>query len=494
MKFLKLNKLLLLSIIGLALVSCEPSEILVSNTTIPSVTTTTTTTTTTTDPTTNEDITFSITSMNDLHGAVMNDGTYVPGISSVSGFYKSTYDTNDIHLANGDMWQGTAESNLNKGSLIMEWMELLDFSAMNLGNHEFDWGTQYIEDNIAASDIPFITSNIYNKIDGAITTRAEQLGDSSIIIDHFGFQIGVIGSIGKDQYSSINSLNVGHLAFLEEIDVIKEESRFLREKGVDLIVLEIHADISTVENTELVQDVSGSDQPYVDIVFGGHSHQSDSKIINGVPLLMGYANGSQVSEVEISVDKNGDFSIINYEVKNIAGGYADQETNNLIAKYDAIQNQVLNEVVGYTSSWLDTSDVAQLSANSMLDYAINSSEYTDVEISITNSARNSIKAGEILYRDVYRALPFENQICIANVKGSEITSQLRYNYASFADGVSTSIVSNKIYKVAVIDYLVYHTNDDGIYDYFPSAEVTGSLDKVQHELMVEYFKANNENL
>lgn len=65
-------------------------------------------------------------------------------------------------LLTGDMWQGSSESHLTRGFIITEWMNDLDFTAMTVGGHEFDWG-----DGFSDYEIP-INSSICARISGSL--------------------------------------------------------------------------------------------------------------------------------------------------------------------------------------------------------------------------------------------------------------------------------------------------------------------------------------
>ena len=79
--------------------------------------------------------------INDLHGKIA-DGENHPGVDELTTYLKKMKKSNDhtVLLSSGDMWQGTSESNLTKGLLTTDWMNHAGFSAMALGNHEYDWG------------------------------------------------------------------------------------------------------------------------------------------------------------------------------------------------------------------------------------------------------------------------------------------------------------------------------------------------------------------
>ena len=40
----------------------------------------------------------------------------------------------------GDMWQGTLESNLSEGASVVDAYNALGYTAVAIGNHEFDFG------------------------------------------------------------------------------------------------------------------------------------------------------------------------------------------------------------------------------------------------------------------------------------------------------------------------------------------------------------------
>lgn len=91
-------------------------------------------------------VVFDIYAVNDLHGRLTVTDTQ-PGVAGLSTYLRQR--ENALLLATGDMWKGTAASDLTKGQLVTEWMNALGFAAMTLGGHEYDWG----EAGIRGSDM-----------------------------------------------------------------------------------------------------------------------------------------------------------------------------------------------------------------------------------------------------------------------------------------------------------------------------------------------------
>ena len=146
-------------------------------------------------------VTLDIFAVNDLHGKVL-DNNAQEGVDELSTYIKNAKAQNEytFTLSSGDMWQGTAEAGLTFGNLVTDWMNEMDFVSMTLGNHEFDWGEEYIEQNAELAQFPFLAINIFDKQ----TDKRVDYCDSSVMVELGDLKVGVIGAIG-DCYSSISA-------------------------------------------------------------------------------------------------------------------------------------------------------------------------------------------------------------------------------------------------------------------------------------------------
>ena len=86
--------------------------------------------------------------LNDTHGYIEQNEHGKGGLSNVAKMiddvrYQNTLD-DVVLIANGDMFQGTAISNVTDGLSVIEAMNEMDFDMMGIGNHEFDWGINKI--------------------------------------------------------------------------------------------------------------------------------------------------------------------------------------------------------------------------------------------------------------------------------------------------------------------------------------------------------------
>ncbi len=380
-------------------------------------------------------LTVDIYAINDLHGKFSDSASNV-GVDELTTYLKRRYELDDnvILLSSGDMWQGSSESNLTKGLIITDWMNELNFSSMTLGNHEFDWGEEFIEANDDIAEFPFLAINVFDRD----TNERVEYCDASTVVEYEGIQIGIIGAIG-DCYSSISADRSEDVYFKtgdELTELVMEESERLRNSGVDFIVYSIHDGYDKSKSSEAYissgdiedyYDIELSDG-YIDLVFEGHSHQSyiltDE---HGVRHIQGGGENKGITHVEIRINSvNNGYAISSSEfIKSSTYSSLDDDSivDELLAKYkDEIS--VADEILGELSRKRYSSEIKALVAE--LYYKKGTERWGDEYDIVLGggfvSARSpyDLSSGTVRYRDIQSILPFDNQIVLCSVKGSDL--------------------------------------------------------------------------
>src|SRR6266576_3749817 len=67
--------------------------------------------------------------------------------------------TNSILIDVGDVYQGTDVSLRNKGELMIDLFNHLQYDAWVIGNHEFDWGIEPFTNALQRSSLPVLAAN-----------------------------------------------------------------------------------------------------------------------------------------------------------------------------------------------------------------------------------------------------------------------------------------------------------------------------------------------
>lgn len=417
--------------------------------------------------------------INDLHGKFCDNDSQ-PGVDELGTFFEKMALTDDhmVILSSGDMWQGSAESVLTNGKIMVDWMNALGFVSMTLGNHEFDWGEDAIRENALLADFPFLAINVYNNSTGK---RAEYCS-ASIMIDRGDIQIAVIGAIG-DCYSSISSDMVEDVYFKtgnELTNLVKAEALRLRELGADIIVYSLHDGADSAGSSMSHYDQSLSDG-YVDIVFEGHSHQAYvTSDTNGIVHIQGGGENYGLSHVEIAIHTlTGEKSVT---AKNIItnGSYAGLEDH---APTEAIEDNYADIIdfayatLGSVAKKYNGQAVADYVAELYLTAGLDKwgTKYDIVAGGGFLQTRSpyDLQAGAATYADILSLLPFNNRIVLCTVSGSKLSSQFinstNKNYhVALKDGfASSSVQTGKTYYIVVDMYTaLYRYNGLTIVDYY----------------------------
>jgi 2',3'-cyclic-nucleotide 2'-phosphodiesterase/3'-nucleotidase len=397
-------------------------------------------------------VTIDLYNLNDFHGAVEhNPANKELGINRLAGYFKNklTENPNSVFLSSGDMWQGSADSNITRGRLVVDAMNQMNFSAMAIGNHEFDWTDEYLFLNQARSDFPLLGINIMDKE----TNLRAAFADASIMIERSGIQIGIIGTIGASLESTILTSAVAPYDFVPYTNLVKDESQRLKNLGADLIVLINHD--GTVESGVM---------PYVDAVFNGHTHRREVFHVGGKPVYQGLAYGQAISHVRFVFNTA---NMIPNFIQNQSGVYTYDSliSSNQFPLEDAAMkvlyddylvneiNDVKNEIIGEADGAFSRQQLGKLAVDEMLRFGQTMKQDVVASFHNTGGVRSTIDNGPVTYGELYKAFPFDNELMIVEVTGSELLWWLSAGLYMKTIANLTPVVPTQTYWIISINFL-----------------------------------------
>lgn len=406
--------------------------------------------------------------VNDFHGATeFSADLGEPGIYKLATYLKGKRDDdleNTIFTSSGDMWQGSAQSNITKGRLVIDWMDEIGFSAMAIGNHEFDWGIDVIKSNQEYNQsIPYLACNIIEKKTGEPVDWAQPY----TTITKNGVHIGIVGAIGEGITNEIVASAVKDITFDDPTNYVLVWSKFLKDNGADMILY--------LQHDSMDKSGSGAEHfdsklyPYVDLCFAGHSHAANNVLINygskQIPIIQAYSNGKDVGYIEMKYDFSKYES--SYSYKSINKTFASDLKNykddpNTLAIYDKYKVEIESQtkrVCGYTSTKIENYGALEnLTVQYMYDYYLDhlKSQYT-ISLVKHNNARSSIEAGDITYGKIYKSFPFDNTLVLLKVKGAFLNNENNWlmsyysQYDYYPNG--SDFETNTDYYILTINYI-----------------------------------------
>ncbi|WP_180761156.1 2',3'-cyclic-nucleotide 2'-phosphodiesterase [Vibrio parahaemolyticus] len=245
---------------------------------------------------------------------------------------------NSVLVDNGDLIQGSpmgdymAAKGIRAGEVhpVYKAMNQLHYDVGNIGNHEFNYGLDFLQKTLAGANFPYINANVFDKKTGEHYFQPYLLKTHSF----------------KDTDGEVHQVKVGYIGFVPpqimvwdkknlEGNVVAKDIKETAEKlipqmkkeGADIIVAIPHSGVSTdpyklgAENSVYyLTQVKG-----IDAIAFGHSHavfpgkgfenlqgvDNNKGTINGVTAVMPGRWGSHVGVIDLIIEqKDGQWKVV----------------------------------------------------------------------------------------------------------------------------------------------------------------------------------------
>ncbi|MFK8053897.1 MAG: bifunctional UDP-sugar hydrolase/5'-nucleotidase [Woeseiaceae bacterium] len=327
----------------------------------------------------------------------------------------------------GDIFTGTL-SKRSQGELAFELMLTMDYDAMCIGNHEFEYGWKTLAAQKNRASFPVLGANLFYR--GTENPYAQPYA----IIERDGVRIGVIGILGQDAATALIPSNIAGLDVHDPIPVVARYVNELRGQ-VDLVVLLTHQGKTAPMQTDdegrpdvqrdidadmaLAGSVDG-----IDVLLAGHADAGTRKPVvhpdTGTLIMQTFGQGQHLGVLQLQLDREtGD--IIGYEGRLIAVDSdaltPDPKVVEKLRRYRD-ENPDIQAKVGTTQSRMNRqynreSDLGNLYADIVRRYA-------DAEVGLMPSGalRKDLPEGDIRYVDLLDSFPFEDRVATMTLSGA----------------------------------------------------------------------------
>ena len=493
---------------------------------------------------------------NDVHGGIVPQSAeflnpeFPPNLgggASVMGIVKEAReqikDAGDasLFIDSGDIFQGTLVGTLSKGRAMVEYMNMAGYDACVPGNHEFDLGRDNLEELVKMSDFPWISCNIIEEESGEIWSILKPY----LVKEVNGIKIGFTGAttVGTETMSFPD--NIKGLHFLPEVPALQKTVDYLRnQEKVDMVIAMVHTglpydqregyrELQQTSYEEVIQRGYANAMEIahfvggIDILLGGHLHRGyrepwvDPK--NHTICIQNYGNGGNLGWLKVQIDR-GTRSIMGYDYP------ADRNTlmllqedefwpDSAIAAYISSQQEIyekgFREVIGSTQTTLSRQGVGESPMYNLVTDAMRMRVKADFSFTNYGGIRADIKVGSITREEIFRVLPFGNQIVEFQVTGNYLKSIIEEKIKGNRRGMAISggmitynntlpdgeritefliggepLQADQVYRIATTDYLM--EGNSGLYmlQDIPRESVafTGIL---LRDAVIEYVQKNS---
>lgn len=442
--------------LGLGLASCGPNEPAAKDTTDTKVVV----------PEAPAVTSLSIIGTNDLHGHV----EMLPLFAGYLNILRSHPERAVVLLDGGDMFQGTLASNLEEGAPVVEAYNLLDYTAVAIGNHEFDYGPIGPEATVskpgqdprgalkaraADATFPFLSSNIF---DDATQAAVDWPNVTPAVMHEVrGLKIGIIGVSTFETPNVTLPANFVGLSMEPLAARIDEHASALRAAGAQAILVAAHAggeceefsdpkDLSSCGAHEIMEVAAALPVGSVDVIVAGHTHRAMAHVVNEIAIIESYSYGKAFGRVDFSVAADGTLSVVQIfpphklcaEGKGPScspGTYEEEEVRRdetmlaLATKAEAVAESIRAQDLGISlpdgiqRSRADASALGDLFTDLMLA----AQPETDAAITNGGSLRADLPSGPLNYGGLFEAMPFDNRFALVKLSGKTLRNLFAAN-------------------------------------------------------------------
>jgi len=421
-----------------------------------------------TGPASHNNITISIIGTNDVHGALAATDR-VGGLVTVSAYVDALRQARAsdggavLVIDAGDMWQGTLESNLVEGAVVVDAYNAMGVTAAAIGNHEFDFGPEgphaipietgedprgNLKRRASEAQFPLLAANLIDTSTG-LPVDWDNV-QPSVIVEAAGLKVGIVGVLTANALTTTIAANVGGLEVAPLAETITTVAKQLREDGAALVIVAAHAggrctefsdreDLSSCNmSAEIMQVANALDPGLVDYIIGGHNHNPIAHVVNDIPITSNYSNTFSFGRVDFEVTRD-QHALVSRQVfapQHTAPGTRDRyEGFPLVANPDVVRVATLATAhaealkaeklgVTLTGPFNLVPDIESAIGNLMTEAMLDS---FDADIAIHNvfgGIRSSLPAGELTYGAVFEMFPFDNIVSIHELSGRDLRQVL----------------------------------------------------------------------
>ena len=442
-------------------------------------------------------------------------------IKSVIDGIRQTSD-NIVVLDAGDRFSGTVFYTLRKSQDVAPLTEQIGYDVLTLGNHEFDDGLGELFKFSQGISAPIVSANVLFPTHAQLSERIVP----SVVLNKNGLKIGVIGALSEE--TKLETAKAKEIDITGVIPAVRREVEKLTRQGVKVLIALTHIGIEA--DKDLARAV-----PELDIIVGAHTHTLLSNnhkedtaygpypiVISGVKnaktlIVTSGVGGHYLGILNTAFDKKG--RIVSYtgdtvrlDTTIVPNNAMEQAVASVQQSVDKIINEPIlhiNQDIYLTNNGKycsETCYVGEFLTDMLKEVA------PDADITLLNAGgiRAALPKGQIAFKHVASAYPFDSVGVLVQMTGTELKSYLEHGlkkylvndrtnaFLQIAGGTyqfspDTKTVANVMVKGVLVQ-------DDKIYtvlipsfmagggDGFPEKEVIKTYDLTIRDMIITAMK------
>lgn len=309
----------------------------------------------------------------------------------------------------------------------------MDYDAICVGNHDIETGHcvyDRVQRDLKKAGIPFLAANAIRNDNGGPYFQPYAIYEKA------GLKVAVLGYTNADIKAWLDESIWSGMSFKSLIPMVQEnvDSVIAREKP-HVVIVAVHSgtgegDGSIMESQamDLFKSLKG-----VDLIISSHDHKALALEGDGMIMLNSGSRCRYLGHGEITVrirDGRVESRERHASLIPVDAAQADPEMRERFRKdFEAVKSFTLKEV-GKLGNDLVTADSFKGMCGYMNLIHTVSLKATGAQVSFAAplTYNGTVKAGTLVFNDMFTIYPFENQLYVMNLSGKEIKRYLECSY------------------------------------------------------------------
>jgi 5'-nucleotidase / UDP-sugar diphosphatase len=354
---------------------------------------------------------------------------------------------NSILIDVGDVYQGTDVSLRNKGELMIDLFNHLEYDAWIVGNHEFDWGIECFEHALEQSNMPVLAANMLmeGKLAGEFPDAKHPFAKIQpfILKEIGGIKIAIIGATTPGMPFWLWPEFTRGFDFRHPVEPVRRAIASAKNRRADAIALTGHMGLKTrTGGDDFANTVMAltSEFPEMAVFIAGHTHQDiPNRLTNAVLFTQADHFGIHVGRVDLLFDRNSKKLLHREAICRLMDNRVgfDQmilsRTKSQLAESDAAVSEPIGELAetlrgrSYPGR---PSDLEKLIGAAIMETLLERTVPVDGVMHGTFDDKADLVAGPKTVSDIWNIIPYENYIVTAQLSAEEIKIGMEEVFAS----------------------------------------------------------------
>ncbi|UQS86858.1 bifunctional metallophosphatase/5'-nucleotidase [Nicoliella spurrieriana] len=349
-------------------------------------------------------------------------------------------------------------------------------NAMVLGNHEFNYGVDYIADTWQHRNFPILDANITGP------NHSKMIDAPYQIIESHGVKIGILGLTTQYVPNWEQPANIAGLKFQSAVQTAKHYVPILKSQA-DIVVVAYHGgferDLDNGKPTEQLTGENEGDELLkavdgIDALVTGHQHRELAQLVHGIPITQPGYRGANVGEIDLELDAQK--QIVNRDAKLIktANYPVDSKLSEVVNGLQATVEKWMDQPLATINGDMRITDYmdARLHGNAYLDL-INKIQMDKMGVDISGTAlfNDEITGFDrtVTIRNVVNSYVFPNTLVVEQLSGADLKFALEKCASFFTLHDDGRITVSKAFSQPKLQLFNY--------DYYSGIEYTFDLNQ-----------------